>query len=174
MKKIITTIFLVSAFNAVASDGFTDFARVVDVEKIMKTNIYKTPYQSCKLVDVPIYNKHDRRGRHYDNNSNTNAILGAIIGGVIGNQMGKGRGKKVMTGAGAILGASIGGDYRRQKPEQHIVGYKQVEKCSTKYKKTRERVLDYYLVSARYNNKNFTFESKTKPYKKIEVNVVPI
>jgi uncharacterized protein YcfJ len=170
MKKIITTIFLVSAFNAVASDGFTDFARVTNVEKVMKTEVYRTPYQSCNMIDVPIYSNNVRNNSH----SNTNAILGAIIGGVAGNQMGGGRGKDIMTGAGAILGASVGNDYGRQKPEQHIVGYKQVEKCSTKYKKTRERVLDYYLVSARYNNKNFTFESKTKPYKKIEVNVVPI
>jgi uncharacterized protein YcfJ len=42
--------------------------------------------------------------------SATNEIFGGILGGAIGNQFGGGSGKKVMTVAGALLGASIAND----------------------------------------------------------------
>ena len=45
-------------------------------------------------------------------NGNDDAVAGALLGGVVGalagDQFGKGNGNKIMTGVGAIAGASIG------------------------------------------------------------------
>lgn len=145
--------------------AFTDQAEVVSFKKVLKTQIYQTPYEECRSEEVPIYSQQS-------NDSYTDEIFGGILGGVIGNQLGSGRGNKAMTVAGAALGASIASDNSRANSKS-VVGYRQINRCETKYKKEIRESLDYYLVTAKYNNREFTFNSNTLPGSTVQVTVSP-
>jgi uncharacterized protein YcfJ len=116
------------------SAGYTDNAQVVSIEDVYREHTIKQPYQDC-------YTKEFRQ-RVSGDGSATNEIFGSILGGAIGNQFGGGSGKKVMTVAGALLGASIANDNER-------VGYKVVNKqiCDTKYHYRSEKRFSHYLVT---------------------------
>ena len=43
----------------------------------------------------------------------------------------------------------------------------------TKYKQERKERLDYYLVSAKFNEREFTFKSNTLPGSTVKVTVTP-
>ncbi len=140
-----------------ASGSYTDNARVISVEDIYRDHTIKHPYQDC-------YTKEFRR--KVSDDSVTNEIFGSIIGGVIGNQFGGGRGKKVMTAAGALLGASIAHDGKRK-------GYETVNKqvCETKYTYSVERRFIHYLVKYEYSGHVYLFTTGKKPGANIRVHV---
>jgi uncharacterized protein YcfJ len=93
------------------------------------------------------------RQRVSGDGSATNEIFGGILGGAIGNQFGGGSGKKIMTAAGALLGASIANDNER-------VGYKVVSKkiCDTKY---------HYSSEKRFSHGNKTYFRHKFDYSKL-------
>jgi uncharacterized protein YcfJ len=107
----------VSANTSVSIDG-----RVISSTSIIQDVIREVPEQSCSITDVPVYGTTEGTA--------ADAIAGAIIGGVLGNQVGKGDGKDAATIFGAILGAKVG---EEQGGKKQIIGYKQVEKCETRY-----------------------------------------
>lgn len=162
MNKIIIT-GLIALSTSVSA--FTDRAEVLNVDEVLKTKIYQTPYEECQSEEVPVYSQND-------NNSYTDEIFGGILGGVIGNQLGSGRGNKAATVAGTLLGASIASDNSRSSGTR-IVSYRQVQRCETKYKQERRESVDYYLVTAKYNNKEFTYKTNTQPEATVKVTVSP-
>jgi len=162
MNKFITTGLLVLSTTSIA---FTDTAKVLKVEKVFKTQTFQTPYEACWTKEVPVYSRST-------NDSYTDEIFGGILGGVVGNQLGGGRGNKVMTVAGTLLGASIASDNSRSTSSK-VISYRQVERCETKYKQERKERLNYYLVSAKFNDREFTFKSTTLPGSTVKVTVTP-
>ncbi len=162
MNTFIATGLLVLSTTSIA---FTDTAEVLKVEKVFKTQTFQTPYESCWTEEVPVYSQGA-------NNSYTDEIFGGILGGVVGNQLGSGRGNKAMTVAGTLLGASIASD-NSHSTSGKVVSYRQVEHCETKYKQERKERLDYYLVSAKFNEREFTFKSTTLPGSTVKVTVTP-
>jgi uncharacterized protein YcfJ len=162
MNKLLTTGLIVLSTSSLA---FTDRAEVLSVDEVLKTQIYQTPYEECRSEEVPVYSQQP-------NDSYTDEIFGGILGGVIGNQLGGGRGNKVATVAGTLLGASIASDNSRSSGTR-IVSYRQVQRCETKYKQERKESIDYYLVTAKYNNKEFTFKTDTQPGSTVKVTVSP-
>jgi uncharacterized protein YcfJ len=162
MNKIIITGFIALSTSVSA---FTDRAEVLSINKVLKTQIYQTPYEDCRSEEVPVYSQND-------NSSYTDEIFGGILGGVIGNQLGGGRGNKAATVAGTLLGASIASDNSRSSGTR-IVGYRQVQRCETKYKQESRESIDYYLVTAKYNSKEFTFKTDTQPGDTVKVTVSP-
>ena len=52
------------------------------------------------------------------------ALVGGLAGAIIGNQFGGGTGKDLMTGAGAVTGAVIGGNLASQT-RTYVVGHEQ-------------------------------------------------
>ena len=163
MHKFLSAALTLLPLSALA---FTDNATVLNSEKIMKTYTHRVPYEDCYSTEVPIY----KRG---ENDSYTDEIVGGILGGVIGNQLGRNHGKQAMTAAGALLGASLAHDESRT-PSQEVVGYRQVQRCETRYKQVQEQRLDYYLVTAIYNNQEFSFKTNTKPGNVVKVNISPV
>ena len=83
-----------------------------------KEVVKRLPQKSCQVVEVPVYDKA----------STGDVFLGSVIGGVLGNQIGEGSGKDAATVVGAILGA-----HKAQENYQNIIGYRQVNQCSTQY-----------------------------------------
>jgi len=160
MNKLLTTGLIVLSTSSLA---FIDRAEVLNIEEVFKTTVYQTPYEECHSEEVPVYSQRS-------NDSYTDEIFGGILGGVIGNQLGGGRGNKVATVAGTLLGASIASDNSRSSSNK-IVSYRQVQSCETKYKQERRESVDYYLVTAKYNNREFIFKSDASPSTTVKVSV---
>jgi len=142
-----------------------DYAVVVQVDSIYNNQTIHTPYRDCYTKQV-----HQRTS---GDGTYTNEILGGLLGGVIGNQFGKGTGRDVMTGAGAILGASIANDGERS-------GYQTVNKevCETRYRESMDRQFDHYLVRYDYKGRIYTAKSNRRLKEgddiKVRINVTPI
>ena len=164
MKKLKTTLLiLVLCLSQLAVAGrYTDNAEVVSVEEVYRDHTIKQPYQDCYMQTY--------RQKANGDGSATNEIFGGLIGGALGNQLGKGSGKKVMTVAGALLGASIANDTER--------GFKTVNKqvCETKYTRSTDKRFSHYLVSYKYNDKMYSYTTGNRPDTniRVRVNVVPI
>ena len=103
------------------------------------------PYQECHNVDVPIYGNVGGR----THTSRGDVLEGMIIGGLLG---------KAVTGddKGAAFGAVIGGmESTNGGYERGVVGYKQQQRCQTKYNYTTEKVYSHSIA---------TFTSNGTPY----------
>ena len=131
---------------------FVDAARVVSIEEVTKTIEVRKPAESCWQEQVPL--------QRDNSDSATSEILGGILGGVVGNQFGDGAGKTLMTGAGALLGGSLGHDYDNQST---VVAYKTVERCKTNYAVESKVVTDSYRVVLDYNGKEMVTVMQDRP-----------
>jgi uncharacterized protein YcfJ len=164
MKKLKTALLiLVLCLSQLAVAGrYTDNAEVVSVKEVYKDHTIKQPYQDCYVQTY--------RQRVNSDGSATNELFGGLLGGALGHQLGKGSGKKVMTVAGALLGASIANDAER--------GFKTVNKqvCETKYTRSTDKRFSHYLVGYKYKDKLYSYTTGNKPDTEIRVrvNVVPI
>ncbi|MDA9374020.1 glycine zipper 2TM domain-containing protein [bacterium] len=128
---------------------------VVSMQESYRTVVKETPVQSCKNVEVPIYET-----RNVGKASTGDTLLGAVIGGAIGNQFGSGSGKDAATVLGAILGAdSVNKKGGRQ--ETVIVGYRQQQQCTTVYQNKETEVRGRNLVTFESNDgQRFTFKTR--------------
>lgn len=149
----------------VSALALVEQAEVLSVDTVTKMQTERTPYEHCYSEEVPIYSDRHRP-------SHTPEIVGGILGGVIGNQFGRGRAKPVTTAAGTLLGASIAHDAHRPQGRE-VVGYRQIERCETRYRLEEQEVVDHYLVTVHYNGRKRIFESSTKPGDTIEIEILP-
>jgi uncharacterized protein YcfJ len=121
------------------------FASEPSVQHHYKDVTRSIPYQQCHMVDVPIYGNISS-GRSA---SRGDVLEGMLIGGVLG---------KAITGhdKGAAVGAVIGGmESTTRYNERGIVGYKQREKCVTRYDHQTQNV---------YSHSTATFNADGRPY----------
>ena len=156
-------VFLTTQFSIAGS--FSDIAKVVSVDKIYKTHTIREPYQDCYIKE---FYQGDGDG------SATNEIIGGLFGGLIGNQFGGGDGKKAMTVAGAVLGASLAHDDELAKSKTGTVVSKEI--CETKYRTESKERLSHYRVEYEYDGRTFTYTTKNKPYSdtiRVNVNISP-
>lgn len=145
-----------------------DFARVVDVEPIIRHVTIKTPYQECwqeqQVAQAPA-----QKG------AAGSMLAGALIGGVIGNQFGGGDGKIYATMAGALIGTSVGHDQaiRRNAASSYAAPeVYNVERCDTRYSYEEQERIDGYNVSYEYRGQTYVTRMDEAPGKKIKVRVV--
>ena len=90
-----------------------DYARVLDVEPIVRRVRVTTPRREC-WDEV----RHDDDDGDYGRSGGSSAggmIVGGIIGGVIGSTIGRGDGRRIATATGALIGSAIGHDVARQR-----------------------------------------------------------
>lgn len=164
LNTLVLIPMLVTAQMSIAG-SYTDTATITSVDKIYKTHTIREPYQDC-------YIKEFYQGD--DDGSATNEIVGGLFGGLIGNQFGDGGGKDAMTVAGALLGASLAHDDELAKSKTGRVVSKEV--CETKYRSESVERLSHYRVEYEYDNRTFTYTTKSKPYGdtvKVKVDVSP-
>ncbi len=146
-----------------------DYARVISSQPLVRYVTVKKPVREC-WQETQRYNA---RRSHGGNAGGT--LLGAIIGGVIGHQVGSGRGNDAATIAGGLIGAAIGNEAGRDKydDDHHNRGHRtrQVERCDTRYQESREKRIDGYRVTYRFNGQKYVTEMPYDPGESLRVRV---
>ncbi|MCZ6710681.1 MAG: glycine zipper 2TM domain-containing protein, partial [Gammaproteobacteria bacterium] len=126
------------------SSTYLVYADVVDVEPLVERHTITRPRQECSVVSYrSTSHSHPRQQhRHSDradsrgsHASGAATVFGGLIGGLVGNQFGAGSGRKVLTVAGAILGASIANQVSRDRRDWSDSHGQR--RCSTEFE-TRE------------------------------------
>ncbi|MEX1032259.1 MAG: glycine zipper 2TM domain-containing protein [Cellvibrionaceae bacterium] len=169
MNKLITALVLLAVSSTALADRnrHVDYARVTDARPIYESYTRKVPYEECHVETV----RYDRDSGAY--RSATGTILGGVIGAAVGNKLGhKKRNKQVGAVAGAVLGASIGRDISHRNNEHHTVSeYRDVERCTTRYRHESEQRLVGYDVSYRYHGSEYRTTMDRHPGDRIKVAV---
>jgi len=144
-----------------------DYARVISSKPIVNYVTVKTPVREC-WEEMQYYTV-DRRARHGDGAT----LVGALIGGVVGHQFGSGSGKDAATVAGTLIGAAIGSDASRQHYNGRRIERvaRPVERCKTRYQSHREKRIDGYSVTYRYNGQRYRTEMPYDPGRRIRIRV---
>lgn len=154
MKKL-TTLMVAGAMMLTASTAFAGpkawyhvNGTVTAVEPNYVTIEDRQPVNQCSIVEVPILSQ--KKG-----NAGESALGGMIIGGILGKAIG---GNDKGAAAGAILGGVIGAD-KAQGGTQEVIGYRQVEKCTTTYQTTTHEVRRGNVIRVEYNGNAMKFFS---------------
>lgn len=146
MLKIILTATTIFISTTVPANTVYTSVPITSSTPVYVDMIISEPFENCYLQEF-----------RSSNSSATDQIIGGILGGAIGNQFGDGSGKDVMTVAGALLGASIAND-NYSSPH-----YSTREVCETSYRDVKKTVLSHYDIIYMFNEKSYTFRSKTIP-----------
>ncbi len=136
-----------------------DYARVVDVDPIVRRVAVATPQRECWYEDQQVYARPS---------SATPTVLGAIIGGVIGHQFGNGYSRNVGTAAGVALGASVGHDISMRNVG---VETRSVERCEVSARHEWEERVDGYHVTYRYQGRTYDTVMPYDPGNRVQVRV---
>ena len=144
-----------------------DYAKVLSAQPIVNYVTVTTPVRECWQETEYYTERSHRRG------NGAGTVLGAIIGGVVGHQVGSGRGNDAATVAGALIGAAVGNEASRsddghRSARRHA---RPVERCETSYRETREKRIDGYSVTYRYNGQKYRTEMPYDPGDSIRVRV---
>jgi uncharacterized protein YcfJ len=146
-----------------------DFARVVDVQPVVRQVRIDVPRRECwteMRYDQPAPQGH--RGLVGP------IILGALIGGTIGHQFGHGHHNDRATVAGAIVGSAIGHDIGERRRSQGAYSQSQgyeVERCEERIEQTYEERIDGYEVEYEYAGQRFHTRLPYDPGERIRVRV---
>ena len=110
--------------DSIGAQAMYEYAPVLEVHPFYREVKISTPVREC--WEEPVY----RTRRPHK--SASGMLVGGLLGGVIGHQFGSGRGNKVATAAGTLIGAKIGHDAVNGDvmPEKTLTGYE--EHCKTR------------------------------------------
>ena len=141
MKQLVTVVAFglaacTPAFGETVQDHYKDVTKRVS-----------TTYQSCEVVQVPIY------GQVGPGASGTDVLTGMIIGGLIGKGA---TGKDNGAAAGAVLGGVIAADKKNKK--QQIVGYREEQVCKdvTTYEVSTHSVYSHSTVTFKHDGRTYS------------------
>jgi len=136
-----------------------DYARVVDVDPIVRRVAIDSPQRDCWNEEREVYGQP---------RSATPTILGAIIGGVVGHQFGSGHSRNVGTVAGAVLGASVGHDASARNAG---VETRSVQRCEVSHQREWEERVDGYRVTYVYRGRQYNTVMPYDPGNRVQVRV---
>lgn len=135
-----------------------DWARVTDVQPIVRTVHVETPVHECWAEAVT----------RVQTRSDSGAVLvGALIGGAIGNQFGSGSGRRAATAAGILIGSKVG--HERTRTSVPVTSYEQRCNIQTSYRE--ERRVEGYRVTYRYRGATYVTRTQAHPGNRIRVQV---
>lgn len=144
------------ATHAMADDYF-DSAPVLSVTPQMER--VNTPRQECRTEYI--------REIVSNNSSPAGAIIGGIAGGLLGSTIGKGDGSIAAAAIGAGVGAVVGD--RMSNNQTNGVVDRPIDRCVTV--DNWQNVSRGYLVTYRYNGRDFTTMTDENPGSTIKVSV---
>jgi uncharacterized protein YcfJ len=145
-----------------------DFARVVDVQPIVRTVRVEVPEREC--WDEERYE--EPRG-HRDGLAGP-MILGGLIGGAIGTRIGDGDGRRAATVAGALIGSAIGHDVAARRQAERAAAPPRVytvERCDVRYTHRVEERIDGYDVEYEYSGERYRTQLPYDPGDRIRIRV---
>ncbi len=157
MKRLALLVSFVAASELLAE--VVTFVKRVPVYKSVEMSRVVTkrvPYEECWEEEVPQESGDDTLG----------AIIGGAAGGIIGHQVGGGSGKTAATVGGAIIGTLIGKNLAQQSARP---GYRLVKRCRTRYKETRERIVEYKNYAKILGRKIVRYSDEPLDYIRVRV-----
>jgi uncharacterized protein YcfJ len=152
------------------TNSYSDYARVVDVEPIIRHSYTSVPEQKCDYTRY--YNEQEGNPRR---RSTVPGLVGGLIGGLIGHQFGGGRGKTALTLAGVISGTTIADSQQRAANNQHYSRDRN-KQCRTVTHRQEVTRVDGYRVTYRFKGQTFvrTMDEDPGNRVRIRVNVTPL
>lgn len=177
----------------VATERFTEYADVIDVQPVYREVRTREPRQECWIEEQQVLvgreetlHRETYRTDSHRSAASGNAIVGGLIGGVIGNQLGRGHSSSSRAGAtvaGAIIGGALANEaggsvsrHRRPRPSQQIESRpvyetREVERCKRVVESRSEQRLQHYNVTYRYKGRNFVTQLPRDPGSRLELQV---
>jgi uncharacterized protein YcfJ len=151
-------------------DSQYDYARVVNVQPIVRHIRVETPRRECWQET------RYAEPRAYGSNPGAagSMILGAIIGGVIGHQFGQGEGRDISTAAGALIGTAVGHEGARQRSQYAYAEEPQAytaERCDVRYQDTYEDRIVAYDVDYEYYGRQYHTRLPYDPGQRLRIRV---
>jgi uncharacterized protein YcfJ len=148
--------------------GEFDYAPVERVE--MLTRIVNVPVAREECWEEPVTYYHPPS--YPVPYSYTPTIVGGIVGAVVGRQFGSGSGRDWATIAGSTLGASIGTDYQNRRIYAAGRGYTTTQqRCRVVNDYQQEELADGYLVTYKYNGREYETRMARHPGDRIKVRI---
>ncbi len=128
-------------------------APVVSVDPIVEVRQDRIPFERCRAERVRVVERGGPR-------SYTPAVLGGVLGGAAGSVLGDNSSRRdLITGAGVLLGASIGNDVEQRRRQRDDGYYVTEDVCTTEYEiREREQVSGYRV---RYRFDDSIYETRT-------------
>lgn len=139
-------VFALSGSAAYADNSYVTTGKLVEIQPIYTQVQSQTPYEECKIVDVPVY------GNAGGGASGGDVLTGMIIGGLLGKGA---TGKDNGAAAGAVIGGIIAAD--KGKSKQVITGYRMETQCTTEYVNTTTSVVNQYRLTYRINGQDVVY-----------------
>jgi uncharacterized protein YcfJ len=138
-------VFALSGSAAYADNSYVTTGKLVEIQPIHTQVQSQTPYEECKIVDVPVY------GNAGGGASGGDVLTGMIIGGLLGKGA---TGKDNGAAAGAVIGGIIAADKGNNR--QVITGYTRQRQCVTKYQTGQSTIVNQYNLVYRVDGTNIS------------------
>lgn len=154
------------AYTAARNKPVYDYARVVNVEPVIRYVTVRTPVKEC-WEDVEYTSVRNYRPARVGR-----TLFGAILGGVIGHQFGSGSGNDAATIAGTLIGAAAANNASRNAPYYETTQTSHpVRRCETSYQSHEEERIDGYDVIYAYNGRKYATRTPYDPGKRLRIRV---
>jgi uncharacterized protein YcfJ len=158
LRYAIAASALLGLASTTLADSYAEIiqAPVVSADPIIEVRRDRIPVERCRPETVRVDDR--RQPRSY-----TPAVLGGVVGAAAGSVLGDNSSRRdLITGAGAILGASIGNDMgnRRRREDGYYVTE---EVCSTDYEIREHERVSGYRVRYRYDDRIYETRTTTDP-----------
>jgi len=159
-KEIIVSALMAASVSlpAMANDEYFDQARVLSVTPQYER--INQPVESCHTEYV-------RESVNSNDRSPIGAIIGGVAGGLLGSQIGKGNGRIAGAAVGAGVGAVVGD--RIGNSQTTTYSNRPIERCVVT--DNWQNINAGYLVSYRYNGRDYTTMLDHDPGRTIPVRV---
>jgi uncharacterized protein YcfJ len=149
-----------AAYRDHGSEPGIAYARVVDVQPIVRHVTVSTPRQEC--WDETVYREPSK--------GIGAMIAGGIIGGAVGHQFGSGRGQDAMTVIGSVVGSTVANNVARKRNGD---GYPEtIQRCETHSELREEERIEGYDVTYEYDGQKYRTRTREHPGDEIAVRVV--
>ena len=152
------------AYTAARNKPVYDYARVLNVEPVVRYVTVTTPVKEC-WEDVQYTS-----ARNYRPARVGKTIFGALLGGVIGHQIGSGN--DAATIAGTLIGAAAANGASKNEPYYETTQYSHpVRRCETNYQSHEEERIDGYDVVYAYNGRKYATRTPHDPGNRLRIRV---
>jgi uncharacterized protein YcfJ len=151
-----------AAHNTPGTNSYYTYGEVIAAEPIIRRTVETIPHEECRPV------RQQRVIRRNHHHSALPTLIGGLLGGVIGHQFGGGSGKKALTVAGALAGASIvSNSAHRQEYRDRAIR----QRCTVTEEVREVESIEGYFVTYRYQGREFTRTTVEHPGSRIRLRV---